>query len=139
MKRSNNKEFDQNASDLNDKAYKSGCKNYNRGLYKNAAKDFIESLEYWPEDPQAWFALGNCFDELNKPTKAEKCFRTSLQFTEPNKQSDVLYNLGNSLLDQSKFEKAIECYTKVSAQSAAYRAAQINLERAKNGNSKKNS
>ncbi len=139
MKRSSNKEFDPDASEMNHKTYKSGCRNYNRGHFKKAAKAFSESLEYWPEDPQAWFALGDCYDELNRPAKAEKCFRTSLQFTATDMQSDVLYNLGNSLLDQAKFEEAIECYIKVSAQSSAYRAAQINMERAKNGNPNKNS
>ena len=139
MKRSSNKEFDPNASELNHEAYKTGCENYNRGQFKKAAKAFTESLEYWPEDSQAWFALGDCFDELNKPAKAEQCFRKSLQFAAPEEQSDVLYNLGNSLLDQAKFVEAIECYIKVSAQSSSYRAAQINMERAKNGNPNKNS
>ena len=55
------------------------------------------------------------------------------------KKNDALYNLGNSLLDQAKFTEAIECYVKVSAQCSAYPAAQINMERAKNGNSNKNS
>jgi len=139
MKQRDNKELDPQASELNDKAYKFGCENYNRGHYKKAAKAFTESLDYWPEDPQAWFALGNCYDELNKPSKAENCFRKSLQFTAKDKESDVLFNLGNSLLDQGKFSEAIECYVKVSAQSQAYRAAQINLERARNGNPNKNS
>ncbi len=132
-------EFDSDASELNHKAYKIGIENYNLGLFKKAAKAFTESIEYWPEDPQAWFALGNCFDELNKPVRAEQCYRKSLQFTVPKEQSDVLYNMGNSLLDQAKFAEAIECYIKVSAQSSSYRAAQINMERAKNGNSNKNS
>ena len=139
MKRSINKEFDPNASELNHKAYQSGVESYNRGLYKKAAKAFAESTEYWPEDPEAWFALGNCYDELNKPIRAENCFRKSLQFTAPDKKSDVLYNLGNSLLDQAKFSEAIKCYKKVSAQSSTYRAAQINMERAKSGNANKNS
>ena len=139
MVRSSNKELAQNASELNHAAYKVGCENYNQGHFKKAAKSFKESLEYWPEDPQAWFALGNCYDELNKPAKAEKFFRASLQFTNSEKESDIYYNLGNSLLDQSKFSEAIECYDKVSTQSSIYRAAQINMERAKDGNPNKNS
>ena len=139
MKRGSNKEFNTEASELNHKAYKTGCDYYDQGYYKKAAKAFTESLEYWPEDPEAWLALGNCYDELNNPAKAEQCFRKSLQFASPNKKNDILYNLGNSLLDQAKFAEAIECYVKVSAQSSVYRAAQINMERAKNGNSNKNS
>ena len=133
MKRSNSKEYDPNASELNHKAYKSGCEDYKRGHFKRGVKSFTESLEYWPEDSQAWFALGNCYDELNKPDKAEKCYRESLQFTIPEKQSDALYNLGNSLLDQARFLEAIECYIKVSPQSSSYNAAQINIKRAQVG------
>jgi tetratricopeptide (TPR) repeat protein len=139
MKRSSNKEFNPDASELNQKAYKSGCDYYDHSSYKKAAKAFAESLEYWPEDSEAWLALGNCYDELNKPAKAEQCFRKSLQFVSPDKKNNVFYNLGNSLLDQAKFGEAIECYIKVSPQSSVYRAAQINMERAKNGNSNKNS
>ena len=139
MKRSNNKEFDLKASEFNHEAYKTGCENYKHGQFKKAAKAFTEALEYWPEDPQAWFALGNSFDELNKPAKAEKCFRESLLFATAKTQSDVLFNLGNSLLDQAKFEEAIGCYIQVSPQSAAYRAAQTNMKRAQNGNPHKNS
>lgn len=139
MKRSSNKEFDLKASEFNHEAYKIGIENFNLGQFKKAAKAFTESLEYWSEDSQAWFALGDCYDELNKPAKAEKCFRKSLQFTPPDMQSDALYNLGNSLLDQAKFEEAIECYVKVPAQSSTYRMAQINMGRAKNGNPNKNS
>jgi tetratricopeptide (TPR) repeat protein len=139
MKRTINKDLDPNSSKLNHTLYKLGCNLFNKAKYKKAAKAFTESLEYWPEDPQAWFALGDCYDELNKPEKAEKCFRKSLQYTAPNEQSDVLYNLGNSLLDQAKFSEAIKCYNKVSAQSSTYKAAQKNMERAQNGNSNKNS
>jgi len=139
MKRSSNEEFDPDASELNHKAYKIGCENYDQRLFKKAAKAFAESTEYWPEDYQAWHALGNCFDELNKPARAEPCYRKFLELTVPEKQSNAWYNLGNSLLDQAKFEEAIECYIRVSAQSSIYRSALQNMERAKNGNSNKNS
>ena len=131
MKRSN-KEDDPNASELNHQAYEAGCEHYDQGNFKRRIKSFKESLEYWPEDPETWLALGNCYDELNKPAKAEQCYRESLHFTAPDRQSSALYNLGNSLLDQAKFLEAIECYIKVSAQSSSYRAAQINIMRAKN-------
>ncbi len=127
------------ASDFNHELYKSGCKYYKEGNYKKAKKAFSESIKYWPEDPQAWFALGNCYDELNAPAKAEESFTKSLNFTAKENKSDVFYNLGNSLLDQAKFVEAIDCYTQVFAQSSVYRMAQINLERAKNKNTNKNS
>ena len=139
MIRTMDKEFDSNASDLNHELYKVGCEHYNKGDFKKAAKAFEESIEYWSEDFQAWHALGNCFDELNKPAKAEKCYRKFLKFAEPKAESSAWYNLGNSLLDQAKFEEAIECYKNVSAQSSVYSLISKNMERAKNGNSNKNS
>ena len=118
------------ASDLNHKSYGDGVAHYKEGNFKRAKQAFEEALEYWPEDPQAWFALGNCFDELNKPAKAEECFRKALTYTKEEKKSDVYFNLGNSLYDQAKLNEAIECYRKVSGQSPTYWAAQRNLERA---------
>lgn len=139
MNRSSRKEFDLDASNLNHKAYTVGCDYYNYGDFKKAVKAFSESIEYWPKDYQAWHALGNCFDELNKPVKAESCYRKFLELAVPEKQDYALYNLGNSLLDQAKFKEAIQCYIKVSGQSTVYLSAQQNMERAKNGNSNKNS
>jgi outer membrane protein assembly factor BamD (BamD/ComL family) len=49
------------------------------------------------------------------------------------------YNQGNFKKAKNAFSEAIGCYVKVSAQSTTYRAAQINMERAKNGNPAKNS
>ena len=123
----------EDASDLNHKAYGDGVKQYKLGNFKNAKHDFKLALEYWPEDSQAWFALGNCFDEMKRPKRAEKCFRKALFYTQANNESKIYYNLGNSLYDQEKFAEAIECYLKVSAQSTVYTVARENLVRAKNG------
>ena len=119
------------ASDLNHKSYGEGVTLYKEGNFQRAKRAFEESLEYWPEDPQAWFALGNCFDEMKKPSKAENCFRSALVYAQEEKKSDVYFNLGNSLYDQEKLDEAIECYLKVLAQSGAYPAAQKNLRRAR--------
>jgi tetratricopeptide (TPR) repeat protein len=101
------------ASDLNHEAYGDGVAHYKQGNYKRAKQAFKLSLEYWPEDPQAWFALGNCFDELKKPSKAEECFRKALIYAQEEKKSDIYFNLGNSLYDQAKYAEAINFYEKV--------------------------
>lgn len=132
MKRYTEKSFSPNASDLNHEAYKEGCDFYNQGYFSKAKHEFEVALEYWPLDPQAWFALGNCHDELKNASQAEKCFRKSLKYTDPEKESDIYYNLGNSLYDQSKLIEAIECYRKVSGQSSVYNVAQRNMALAKN-------
>ena len=127
MKRIVEKSVLPEASDLNHEAYKEGCIHYKNKNYAKAKQAFKAALEYWPQDPQAWLALGNCHDELNKPNKAEECFRKSLQHTASNEKSGVLFNLGNSLFDQNKLTEAVKCYANVSAQSKAYWAAQRNM------------
>jgi len=132
MKRHLEKSLSPNASDLNHEAYKDGCKHYNSENFSRAKHAFETALEYWPLDPQAWFALGNCYDELKKPNKAESCFRKALKYSSPEKESDAYYNLGNSLYDQGKFNQAIKCYEKVDKQSVVFQSAEKNLKRAKN-------
>ncbi len=132
MKRYTEKSFLPEASDYNHKAYCEGVEHYKNKNFKRAKSAFEDSLEYWPQDPQAWNALGNCFDELNKPSRAEKCFKKALQYVQEEKKSDIYFNLGNSLFDQNKFSDAIECYLKVNAQSSSvYWPAQRNMELAK--------
>jgi tetratricopeptide (TPR) repeat protein len=121
------------SSGLNHNAYKEGCGFYHKKKFSRAKSCFETALEYWPSDPQAWFALGNCHDELKSPARAEGCFRKSLEYSGPSAKSDVYFNLGNSLFDQGKLEEAIICYLEVSGQSSAYQAAQKNLAQAKNG------
>ena len=139
MTRSKIKEFNKKASEYNHAFYKLGCEEFDRANFKNAVKAFSESLDYWPEDPKAWLALGNCYDELNHPVKAEECYRKALSLESETNKDACYYNLGNSLLDQSKFDEAIMFYKLASAQSKPYNLAQINMERAKNGISTKNS
>jgi tetratricopeptide (TPR) repeat protein len=117
---------------MSKKAYEEGCRHSEEEMYSRAKQSFELALEYGPDDPRAWFALGNCHDELRSPAKAEVCFRMSLRFSEPEEKSQVHFNLGNSLFDQGKHEAAIESYGSVSEESAAYDAAQKNMGLARN-------
>jgi len=138
MKQYKDKSLSSAASDLNHQAYKEGCQYYEEGNYNKAKNAFTESLEYWQQDSHAWWALGNCYDQLDNPIKAEESFRKALKYAAPKKQPDILFNLANSLFDQAKFDEAIECYGKVSSQSSIYQTAQRNMELAKNAQSDKN-
>lgn len=119
------------ASELSHDAYLEGCSLYKREEFSGAKHSFESALEYWPEDPQAWFALGNCHDAMNKPAKAEACYRMSLTYAGPDALPDVYYNLGNSLFDQGNYQHAIDYFSQVSSQSKAHRAAQKNMALAK--------
>ena len=120
------------ASDLNHAAYGRGCEHFDATNYYMAASEFSKALEYWPEDWQAWFALGNCWDEALKPKKAESCFRKSLEFSPPEKEPNAYYNLSNSLYDQSRYEEAIECFELVPEDHDLREKAQKNKELAWN-------
>ena len=119
------------AYQLNQQAYVEGCGHYDLEDLPQAMESFQVALEYCPEDPRAWFALGNCHDGTRQASKAEVCYLMSLKFSEPGAKPNVYYNLGNSLFDQGKYSEAVECYGAIDAQSKVYDAAQKNLALAK--------
>lgn len=137
MKRTADKQYDARASDLNHQLYKAGCGFYKENNYSKARRAFEDALEYWPEDPEAWLALENCLDELNKPKQAEHSFRNALKYCDPTKRADYCYNLGNSLIDQQKYDQAIECYSSIDASAQVFAMAQKNLKLALARNEKR--
>lgn len=115
------------AAELNARAFGNGCTLYESGDFQAARTSFESALEYQPEDPRAWFALGNCHNQLQQASKAEVCYLMCLKFSAPEARTEVYYNLGNSLFDQAKYTQAIECYSQIGEQSKAYAAAQKNM------------
>jgi Tfp pilus assembly protein PilF len=116
-----------NATGSNHESYRLGCAAFDAGRFSEAKHFFREALDYWPEDYQAWWAMGNCYDSLGKPEKAEDCFRKSLEWNDVKSEPELLFNLGNSLFDQQRYSEAAEIYSKISAQSAVWPKAQRNL------------
>ena len=139
MKRYSEKSFHPDASDLNHEAYAEGCKFYDKGHFSRAKRSFETALEYWPLDPQALMAVGNCYDELNNPSRAEVFYRKSLKYSAEKGIANVMFNLGNSLFDQGKMEEAIECYSKISGQEKVFWSAQRNTKLANDRISQNNS
>jgi tetratricopeptide (TPR) repeat protein len=126
MKRYTEKAFRPDSSDLNHEAFKSGYQLFKAGRYKKAITAFKDAVSYWPKDAQAWMALGNCYDELNRPVDAEKCFRRALSYCTEKHRDEIGFNLGNSLLDQERCKAAIECYDQIPPKSALFNKAQKN-------------
>ncbi len=124
------KERSRDSSDLNHSLYKKGCSFYDSKDYRKAIISFREALEYWPEDGEAWLALGNCYDANNKPKRAEKCFRQSLTYQTGKIRNMALFNLGNSLYDQCLYKDAINYYDQISKSDEIYGVAVINKKRA---------
>jgi len=58
-------------------------------------------------------AVGNCYDEQNRPKLAERYFRRALGVSHPIKPADrasITFNLANALFDQGRWDDAIELY-----------------------------
>jgi Flp pilus assembly protein TadD len=72
------KRMDKNAEELNHEYYVLDCKAYNVSEFHKALALFKYALAYWPEDPPAWMAMGNGYDELKRSRKAESAFRKAL-------------------------------------------------------------
>lgn len=115
------------SSEKNHAYYVEGCQFFEAGEFARAATAFRHALEYWPEDAAAWMALGNCQDRMKKPERAEECFRRALSFSPPEDQDGILFNLGNSLLDQDRFEDALEAYGQIARGSDIWRKARRNV------------
>jgi len=126
------KEDDQHSSEYNHASYCRGCKYFDAEDFVEAIKCFKEALEYWPEDPQAWMALGNCYSELKRHKKAEESFQRALELSEEeNVKEGIIYNLGNSLSDQQRYLEAVEMYERIRPGSEVWRLAQLNVRFAK--------
>jgi len=115
------------ASDDNHEIYVLGCQFYNASKFNKAITVFKNALEYWPEDDAAWWALGNCYTDTNRPRKAEQCFRKAITYATSEYHDAIYFNLTNSLYDQGFLNDAIDVYEKISAGSEIGRKAQRNL------------
>jgi len=131
MTRYRDKSAESDASDRNNEAYSKGCDYYAKQEYGQAKLSFEQAVEFWSEDARSWFALGNCHDAMNQPSRAEVCYLMSLKYSPEEAQPNVYFNLGNSLFDQAKYQQAVDCYEKIDDHNKAYTAAQKNLKLAK--------
>ena len=137
MSRIPNNLSDPEINERNHAAYSAGCDHYESGHYRKAKTAFEEALQYWPEDVQAWMALGNCYDALNKPRQAEQQFRKALEFCSGPDIANIQYNLANSLYDQAEYDKAIDAYLEISKGHPVWIKAKINLGRAQEKKNRK--
>jgi tetratricopeptide (TPR) repeat protein len=125
------KGMDENAEERNHQYYVLGCKAYDASEFQKALVLFKHALEYWPEDPQAWMAMENGYDELKRPWRAESAFRNALQYSDEKDKEGILFNLGNSLFDQQRYREAIALYNILRPGSQRWCLAQRNIELAK--------
>jgi tetratricopeptide (TPR) repeat protein len=99
--------------DQNHVAYVRRDKKFKERRYADAAKYYLVALEEWPEDWMAMNALGNCYSEMKKPRKAELFLRRAIENAPADEHLNLIYNLGNALFDQGRFDEAIQQYLEV--------------------------
>ena len=118
--------------DPNYAAYVKGDALWKKGRFKEAAQLFLIAVEEWPEDFQAWWALGNCYSELKKPRKAEDAFRKALDACSSAHRYELVFNLANALFDQKRFAEAVSLYTEIPSGHCLSQKAKKNVALAKN-------
>lgn len=98
--------------------------------FENAARAFGRAISFRNDDTQALMALANAYSEGKHPKLAERVLRRC-KVLDPNNESHI-FNLGNSLFDQEKYEAAIDEYSKIAkSDSELYEDAQRNISASK--------
>ena len=118
------------ADAVNRQAYEEADRLYRSGRYREALRLFEIARDADPEDGDAHLAIGNCWDDLSKPKRAEAAYRSALACLPEAEKWKAIYNLGNALYDHGLYAAAIQVYRQVPAHTPAYEAAQKNRNRA---------
>lgn len=112
-------------NDLNHAWYAAGDLYYKKRDFRAAAQAFDKAVAVRPDDAEALMALANCYFELDMPSTAERYLRIALKHADNAK---LLYNLGNALFDQERFDEALAEYEKIPPSACAvYEPAQRNM------------
>lgn len=113
--------------DTNHAWYNVGDVFYRQGEYQRAIGAFKKALRTRVDDVDALWAVGNCYADMNRPKLAERYFRKAIVFA-PDKWV-LIYNLGNSLFDQGKYQDAMGLYMKIPpSETDLFSAAKKNIQ-----------
>jgi tetratricopeptide (TPR) repeat protein len=79
-----------------------------RGEFKNALIYYKEATEKSPDDTDAWYGLGSCYDGLDKPEEAIAAYKQVIQLDPES--AGAYFNLGRYYRKLGRFEEAIHAY-----------------------------
>ncbi len=106
-----------------------GNKLYNQGRFAEALKKYGEAVERYPDVPEIYFNMADTYLRLGENAKADAAWAKYLSLTtDPKKQSQTIFNLGNSALAAGDAEKAMEFYKEALRRDATNADAKWNLE-----------
>ena len=82
--------------------------------FKGAVQAFRRAYQADQNDAQSLLAIGNCHDAMGKPRSSERVLRKALELKVTGRgKAAILFNLGNALFDQKKFDEAIAMYSQI--------------------------
>jgi tetratricopeptide (TPR) repeat protein len=116
-------------SDINHSWYIIGDIHYKTENYDLAISAFKKAVSVREDDDEALLAIANCYSNQGKIQLAEKFLRKAITL---KPKESYLYNLGNALYDQSKYQEAIDLYKSISEEDTElHELAKKNIEHAK--------
>jgi len=108
-----------------------GNRNFNKGNYVEAEKDYKSSLDKKYND-KAQFNLGDAYYNQKNYEEAMSSFKSVIDRNVPqNVEANAYYNLGNSLMEQQQYSEAFNAYKNCLKINPNDEDARYNLEYAR--------
>lgn len=109
-----------------------GNRNFQKGDYSAAEKDYRKALEINKESVNGQFNLGTAvYKEKNFEESANIFTGLGEKSSGKQEKAEVFHNLGNSLLEGQQYEKSIEAYKQALRNNPADLDSKYNLEYAR--------
>ncbi len=106
----------------------SGEKNYKKGDYQGALKEFLDAQINSPNDLILKYNSANAYYKLNQFQEAEKLYSQVASAGDPTISQRAIYNLGNTAYRQGKLEQSLSFYQKALELDPKDEDAKFNIE-----------
>ena len=110
------------------KQVREGNKLYQQKNYKEAANAYQQALSKNPTYTPGMFNLGNAlFQQKNYDASRQVLGATAKQVKDKNVKADANYNIGNTYMQEQKWEEAVNAYKQALRNNPQDEAAKYNL------------